>query len=74
MAMGCFERRLMQEIEAAAAWRSCRAAHLDTFSFQALEFYENLGYGRFGMLPDYPRENPGISYGKKPFDAAGIQR
>jgi ribosomal protein S18 acetylase RimI-like enzyme len=47
-------RRLMQEIEAAAARRGCRAAHLDTFSFQAREFYEKLGYRRFGTLPDYP--------------------
>jgi GNAT superfamily N-acetyltransferase len=47
-------RRLMREIEALAARRGCRAAHLDTFSFQALEFYEKLGYRRFGTLPDYP--------------------
>jgi ribosomal protein S18 acetylase RimI-like enzyme len=47
-------RRLMKEMETAAARRGCRAAHLDTFSFQALEFYEKLGYRRFGILPDYP--------------------
>jgi ribosomal protein S18 acetylase RimI-like enzyme len=47
-------RRIMDAIEAAAARRGCRAAHLDTFSFQALGFYEKLGYRRFGTLPDYP--------------------
>lgn len=51
---GGWGRRLMEEMEAAAVRRGCRAAHLDTFSFQALGFYEKLGYRRFGTLPDYP--------------------
>ena len=51
---GGWGRRLMQAMEAAAIRRGCRAAHLDTFSFQALGFYEKLGYQRFGTLADYP--------------------
>ncbi|WP_257459643.1 GNAT family N-acetyltransferase [Archangium lipolyticum] len=47
-------RRLMACIEEAAVARGCHAVHLDTFSFQALGFYEKQGYERFGTLPDYP--------------------
>ena len=34
--------------------RGCRAAYLDTFSYQARPFYEKLGYEVFGTLDDYP--------------------
>jgi GNAT superfamily N-acetyltransferase len=47
-------RRLMMEAEAEAIRRGCRAAVLDTFSFQARGFYEKLGYSVFGTLDDYP--------------------
>jgi GNAT superfamily N-acetyltransferase len=47
-------RRLVLAIEAAAAERGCRHAHLDTFSYQARPFYERLGYRIFGELEDYP--------------------
>jgi GNAT superfamily N-acetyltransferase len=47
-------RRLMLAIEAAAAARGCRHAHLDTFSYQARPFYERLGYRLFGELESYP--------------------
>ena len=47
-------RKLMTEAEAEAIRRGCRAAVLDTFSFQARGFYEKLGYSVFGTLDDYP--------------------
>ena len=47
--------RLLAGLEAAARERGCDKAHLDTFSFQALGFYEKRGYARFGTLPDYPK-------------------
>ena len=47
-------RKLMTEAEAEAVRRGCRAAVLDTFSFQARGFYERLGYSVFGMLSDCP--------------------
>jgi GNAT superfamily N-acetyltransferase len=35
--------------------RGCHHALLDTFDFQAREFYERLGYEVFGELPEFPR-------------------
>jgi ribosomal protein S18 acetylase RimI-like enzyme len=52
----------MAETEALA--RGCKHAHLDTFSFQALGFYQNLGYEVFAELEDYP-ENASRFYLKK---------
>jgi GNAT superfamily N-acetyltransferase len=47
-------RKLMMEAEAEAVRRGCRAAKVDTFSFQARGFYERLGYAVFGTLNDCP--------------------
>ena len=46
--------QLMQKIEAAAKERGCVGSHLDTFSFQALGFYQRLGYELYGTIRDYP--------------------
>jgi GNAT superfamily N-acetyltransferase len=46
--------RLMASVEEAARVRGCRAAWLDTFSFQAKPFYVSLGYRQFGELADFP--------------------
>ena len=34
--------------------RGVRNAYVDTFSFQAPEFYRKLGYREFGRLDDFP--------------------
>jgi ribosomal protein S18 acetylase RimI-like enzyme len=44
---------LMAAAEAEAKARGCGHATLDTFSFQALGFYQKLGYGEFGRLEGY---------------------
>ena len=44
--------KLMAGAEAAAREEGCRAAYLDTFTFQAPKFYERLGYKEFGRLDD----------------------
>ncbi len=49
-----FGTKLMQLAETEALARGCRHAHLDTFSFQALPFYQKLGYEIFGTLDDFP--------------------
>jgi GNAT superfamily N-acetyltransferase len=46
-------RALMAQAEKRAAERGCHAAWLDTFSFQARDFYLKLGYEEFGRL-EYP--------------------
>lgn len=47
-------RQLMLAAEQEARIRGCDHAHVDTFSFQAIPFYERLGYSVFGQLEDYP--------------------
>lgn len=46
-------RELMAGAEARAFERGCHSAWVDTFSFQAPDFYRKLGYEPFGEL-DYP--------------------
>ena len=44
----------MEVAEAEARQRGAQNAYLDTFSFQAPDFYKKLGYQVFGELPDFP--------------------
>lgn len=52
-----YGREIMLKAEQEAKKRNCGHAWLDTFSFQALGFYERLGYQIFGVLEDYPQEH-----------------
>jgi ribosomal protein S18 acetylase RimI-like enzyme len=47
-------RKIMHQIEEESIKRECIGAYLDTFSFQALEFYKKIGYKIFGNLTDFP--------------------
>jgi ribosomal protein S18 acetylase RimI-like enzyme len=47
-------RSLMTAAERAAVERGCHAAYVDTFDFQAVSFYELLGYSTMGALEDFP--------------------
>lgn len=49
-----YGRRLLHTAEAEAIRRGCLHAHVDTLSFQALDFYRQEGYKVFGELPDLP--------------------
>jgi ribosomal protein S18 acetylase RimI-like enzyme len=44
---------LLASAELEARKRGCNFIQLDTFSFQALGFYEKQGYKKFGDLPNY---------------------
>lgn len=46
--------QLMNHIEGEAIKAGCVHAYLDTFSFQAPDFYKKLGYTVFGELEDFP--------------------
>ena len=49
-----YGKRLMEVAERQAIARGCCQALVDTHSFQALGFYEKLGYRAFGVLDDFP--------------------
>jgi ribosomal protein S18 acetylase RimI-like enzyme len=49
-----YGRQLMETVEKKAKESGAKNAYLDTFSFQAPEFYEKLGYQVFGELKDFP--------------------
>jgi GNAT superfamily N-acetyltransferase len=49
-----YGKSLMSRTEEEARKLGAKNAYLDTFSFQAPGFYENLGYKSFGELPDFP--------------------
>ncbi|QDU17424.1 putative acetyltransferase [Gimesia maris] len=57
-------RRLVLEAERIARARNCHAVWVDTFSFQAPEFYSRLGYTPFGTLPDFPADQQRIFFRK----------
>jgi GNAT superfamily N-acetyltransferase len=48
---------LLKDIERHAKELGCTFVHLDTFSFQAIEFYKKFGYEVFAVLDDYPEES-----------------
>lgn len=47
--------RLLAEAENVARERGCRGVWLDSYAFQAPDFYRKQGYEVFGALPDYPK-------------------
>lgn len=52
-----FGRQLMEMAEAEGIRLGCHSAYLNTFSFQAPEFYQKLGYVVFGTLDEFPSEH-----------------
>jgi ribosomal protein S18 acetylase RimI-like enzyme len=49
-----FGTKLLTMIEEKAKKKGCKLVHLDTYSFQAPEFYKKQGYEIFGILDGYP--------------------
>jgi ribosomal protein S18 acetylase RimI-like enzyme len=46
--------RLVEAFEAEGTARGCRGAWVDTYGFQAPNFYERVGYQEFGRLEGFP--------------------
>lgn len=49
--------KLLAEIERTAMEENCSLIHLDTFDFQAKDFYVKHGYDVFGVLEDCPENH-----------------
>ena len=49
-----YGHQLLERIEAEARQRGAKQVYLDTFSFQAPDFYKQHGYRVFGELKDFP--------------------
>lgn len=47
--------KLLKEVEKVAINKGCELIHLDTFDFQAKDFYLKYGYEIFGVLEDCPQ-------------------
>ena len=48
---------LLNEVEKISKEKGCKLVHLDTFDFQAKDFYLKNGYEIFGVLEDCPLEH-----------------
>ena len=46
---------MLDAAEAEATRRGCRGVFLESYSFQAPGFYQQLGYEEFAVLEDFPR-------------------
>lgn len=49
--------KLLREVEKIAKEKKCNLIHLDTFDFQAKDFYIKQGYEIFGVLDDCPLDH-----------------
>jgi len=49
-----YGRKLLAVAEQEAIRRGCRHSQLETHDFQALDFYQKLGYILFAQLDDFP--------------------
>lgn len=60
-----YGKQLMRDIEQLAVDQACRLIQLDTFSFQAPEFYIGLGYEVVGVIHGHPTPEHQQYYLKK---------
>jgi ribosomal protein S18 acetylase RimI-like enzyme len=56
--------KLMEAAEQEGRKRGCTFSYTNTFTWQAPEFYEKLGYTLYGKLEDFPEGNS-LSYYRK---------
>jgi GNAT superfamily N-acetyltransferase len=65
---GGWGQRIIGAAEEEAIRRNCRASWAAPFSFQAVSFYERMGYTLVGSLDDYPTGHKRIFLQKKLVD------
>lgn len=56
---------LMQQAEAEARQRGLTGIWLDTYTFQAPDFYAGLGFTEFGRVEDYPEGGARVFFRKR---------
>ncbi|WP_246140916.1 GNAT family N-acetyltransferase [Bacillus marasmi] len=49
-----FGKKLIRRVENFAVEKKCRFIKVDTFSFQAPDFYQSLGFEIYGKVEDFP--------------------
>lgn len=52
-----YGKQLLDNIELLARENNCNLIQLDTFSFQAPNFYQKYGYDVVGVIEDHPNKN-----------------
>lgn len=52
-----YGKQLLDNIELLARENNCNLIQLDTFSFQAPNFYQKYGYDVIGVIEDHPNKN-----------------
>ena len=57
--------KLLQDVEEFAKGLGCHLSYLETYDFQAKEFYINNGYKIFGVLEDCPKDHTCYSLSKR---------
>lgn len=57
--------KLIQDVEEYAKGLGCHLSYLETYDFQAKEFYINNGYKIFGVLEDCPKGHTCYSLSKR---------
>jgi GNAT superfamily N-acetyltransferase len=57
--------RMLERAELFARERGCVGIWLDTFTFQAPNFYRKLGFTQFGALEDYPKGSTRFFFQKR---------
>lgn len=63
--------KLMRMAEDMARDKACVGIWLDTFSFQAPQFYQKLGYSELGQIVDYPPGHRRHFFQKRLIDNTG---
>ncbi len=62
---GGMGRKLMDQVEHLARARKCIGIHLNTATFQAPDFYQQIGFTECGRIPDLPEGHTNLWFMKR---------